>query len=123
MKPEFKGNTCYISIDVGESPIFELPTGYSFEQIHITSVQNIWGLYNANIQENVVLIFPPVNSKSPYILSLNILDKEKPAELRFTIEKFGQIPDPDYFNGAFNPILVTGDDGKEYNMIPSDQFK
>lgn len=21
------------------------------------------------------------------------------------------------------PILVTGDDGKEYNVIPSDQFK
>lgn len=27
------------------------------------------------------------------------------------------------FDSAFNPILVTGDDGKEYNVIPSDQFK
>lgn len=24
---------------------------------------------------------------------------------------------------AFEPILVTGDDGNEYNVIPSDQFK
>lgn len=23
----------------------------------------------------------------------------------------------------FEPILVTGDDGNEYNVIPSDQFK
>lgn len=28
-----------------------------------------------------------------------------------------------YFDTAFEPILVTGDDGKEYNVIPSDQFK
>lgn len=24
---------------------------------------------------------------------------------------------------AIEPILVVGDDGKEYNVIPSDQFK
>lgn len=24
---------------------------------------------------------------------------------------------------AFEPILVVGDDGKEYKVIPSDQFK
>lgn len=24
---------------------------------------------------------------------------------------------------AFEPIIVTGDDGHEYNVIPSDQFK
>ena len=28
-----------------------------------------------------------------------------------------------YFDNAFKPILVTGEDGKEYNVIPSDQFK
>lgn len=27
------------------------------------------------------------------------------------------------FDKAFEPILVTGDDGNEYNVIPSDQFK
>lgn len=46
-----------------------------------------------------------------------------PAEVRILIEKFGQIPDTHYFDTTFKPILVTGDDGKEYNMIPSDQFK
>lgn len=39
------------------------------------------------------------------------------------IEKFGQIPDTHYFDKAFERILVTGDDGNEYNVIPSDQFK
>lgn len=38
-------------------------------------------------------------------------------------EKFGQIPDAHYFDNAFEPILVTGDDGHEYNVIPSYQFK
>ena len=28
-----------------------------------------------------------------------------------------------YFDSAFKPILVTGEDGKEYKVIPSDQFK
>lgn len=28
-----------------------------------------------------------------------------------------------HFDKAFDPILVTGDDGNEYNVIPSDQFK
>lgn len=39
------------------------------------------------------------------------------------IEKFGQIPDIHYFDTPFKPILVKGDDGKEYNVIPSNQFK
>lgn len=43
--------------------------------------------------------------------------------IRITIIKFGQIPDSHYFGTAFEPILVTGDDGNEYNVIPSDQFK
>lgn len=32
-------------------------------------------------------------------------------------------PDNHYFDKAFDPILVTGDDGNEYNVIHSDQFK
>lgn len=63
------------------------------------------------------------NSKSPSYITLHIPDITKNAEIRFTIEKFGQIPDHSYFDSAFKPILVTGDDGKEYNVIPSDQFK
>lgn len=27
-----------------------------------------------------------------------------------------------HFDKAFEPILVVGDDGNEYNVIPSDQF-
>lgn len=29
---------------------------------------------------------------------------------------FGQIPDTRYFRKAFEPILVTGDDGNKYNL-------
>lgn len=39
-----------------------------------------------------------------------------------TINYYGNIVDPNYFDKAFEPILVKGDDGKEYNAIPSDQF-
>lgn len=28
-----------------------------------------------------------------------------------------------YFDNTFKPIVVTDDDGKKYNVIPSDQFK
>ena len=33
------------------------------------------------------------------------------------------LTDSRYFNAAFEPISVVGDDGKEYNVIPSDQLK
>lgn len=39
-----------------------------------------------------------------------------------TINYYGNIVDIK-FDKAFEPILVVGDDGKEYNVIPSDQFK
>lgn len=98
-----------------------LPDGYSYERINITESTNIYAV-NQN-SSNRILTFPPVNSKSPSIIILSRADKSKISRLRFSIEKFGQIPDPHYFDKAFNPILVTGDDGKEYNVIPSDQFK
>lgn len=71
----------------------------------------------------VIRTFPPVNSKSPCQLSYAIEDRTKAASFRAIIEKFGQIPDIHYFDKPFEPILVTGDDGKEYKVIPSDQFK
>ena len=74
------------------------------------------------VSENI-LIFPPVNSKSPCILHPIIGDPSKRAELKIIIEKFGQMPDPHYFDRAFTPILVRGNDENTYNIIPSDQFK
>lgn len=55
--------------------------------------------------------------------NIYIHDVTAAASLRLLITKFGQIPDTRYFLTAFEPILVTGDDGNEYNVIPSDQFK
>ena len=118
-----KGNTVYISIAPGDSPTATLPAGYSIEQIRITYLKNIWALYETGVSANTVHTFPPVNSKSPYILKFSLIDSSLAAEIRFTIEKFGQIPDANYFESSFKPILVTGADGKEYNVIPSDQFK
>lgn len=104
--------------------LIQLPEGYSYERIFINGLSNISELIpymSINTGDNIT--FPVVNSKSPSKLGLFIGDISKKAEIRLTIEKFGQIPDPLYFDKAFAPILVTGDDGTEYNVIPSDQFK
>lgn len=124
----FKGNCIRIYINAGELTekrvLITLPDGYSYENIQI--------LYLTNISELAPYFLisalrsyhmPPVNSHSPSTLNLLIQDLSKPAEIRILIEKFGQIPDPHYFDTAFEPILVTGDDGNEYNVIPSTQFK
>lgn len=100
-----------------------LPDGYSYETINITFVNNISEFNNGSIPTLGIHRFPPVNSKSPSTLSLVIKDTTKSCEIRFEIMQFGQIPDAHYFDNTFVPILVTGDDGKEYNVIPSDQFK
>ena len=123
MSITYKGNTILIIIKPNESNIVRLADGYSFEQIHFTYVHNVNGVANSHIAANDVLVFPPVNSKSPCILNFIIADKTEQAEIRLVIEKFGQIPDAHYFDNAFEPILVVGDDGNEYNVIPSDQFK
>jgi hypothetical protein len=123
MSLHIEGNTVYCSIPVGDSPTVTLPAGYRFEQIHVTGLKNIWGFAETGVAMNSVLIFPPINSKSPNYAELHILDEAKNAEIRFVIEKFGQIPDRHYFDKAFDPILITGEDGNEYNVIPSEQFK
>lgn len=103
--------------------VYILPSGYSINTIYITSLTNIEAINRALVQRNSRLVFPVVNSKSPSYITLYISDITKAAEIRFTIEKFGQIPDASYFDKPFKPIVVTGDDGKKYNVIPSDQFK
>lgn len=103
--------------------VYTLPSGYTINTIYITTLTNVEAINRAVIQRNIRLVFPAVNSKSPSYITLYISDITKAAEIRFTIEKFGQIPDDNYFDEPFKPIVVTGDDGKKYNVIPSDQFK
>jgi hypothetical protein len=128
MTNEFKGNCVRIFINANELtskrvPI-TLPDGYSLETIHITYLSNITELMPYFlIAANSVYHIPPVRSHSPAAFNLLVGDLSKSAEIRFLIEKFGQIPDTHYFDKAFEPILVTGEDGNEYNVIPSDQFK
>lgn len=124
----FIGNICRIYFSANELPqgnvTVNLPNGYTYKTILILENKNV-----AEVNDYVPIIlgvdytFPIVNSSSPSNLSLYIPSTDKEAEIKFIIKEFGQIPDPDYFQKAFKPILVTGSDGKEYNVIPSDQFK
>lgn len=121
-----RGNTLIININANElesnTATIILPDGYSYEKLIVTGAVNI-SLINNIVVTASELTFPPVNSKSPSIILINISDITKLAQIRICISKFGQIPDANYFKNAFDPILVTGEDDKEYNVIPSDQFK
>lgn len=125
MTVNYRGNFVIIRYKAGEKPEpIQLADGYSFETISVVGSANINVIYNEiTFVLGAVMTFPPVNSKSPCVLNPLIVDNTKDAYLRILIFKFGQIPDPHYFDNAFEPILVVGDDGKEYNVIPSDQFK
>lgn len=126
MTIKYYGNIVDIKFDTTDSSgtAITLIDGYSIEEMTIITNTGIYGLvFGAPIKlttEN--LRFPPVHSKNPNVIA-PLFDNTKEQRFTFIITKFGQIPDPNYFKKAFEPILVTGSDGKEYNVIPSDQFK
>ena len=127
MKDIVYGNMIALNFNANELTsnnfIYKLPDGYSVHQMKIVSLNNaIIISTNMNLSPNTY-VFPIVNGKSPSTIPINILDTSKPAYVRIAIEKFGGIPYADYFNKAFEPILVTGEDGQEYKVIPSEQFK
>lgn len=125
MEAVIKGNNIRITLSEAENNIvYTMPDGYSYETFLLTGFLNINyinPLCKAN--QGVTYHFPPVMSKSPTTLTLLKNDASATASAIITIVKFGQIPDSHYFDKAFEPVLVTGDDGNEYNVIPSDQFK
>lgn len=126
MNVNYRGNSVIITKDAGDSGAITLPDGYSFESIIVTYAVNISMLVpETPFSIGATIRFPPVNSKSPCAIDPPLLDDSKSGTLIFLITKFGQIPDPHYFelNKYFDPILVKDDDGKEYKVIPSDQFK
>ena len=127
-KFNIKGPFIDIAVAPGETAnrvvTIDLPYGYSYERIYLNRVVNISALFSdIDIHAGEHITFPVVNSKSPSKISFFIPDLSKQAELKFTIEKFGQIPDSNYFDKIFDPIPVTGDDGNMHLIIPSDQFK
>lgn len=125
MTISYNGNLIVIIYNAEDTPEdIQLLDGYSFEQIQVIGAQNI----NEIVRKLTFIVgsslsFPPVNSKSPCVIHPVKSDPTKSAYIRLLIEKFGQIPDANYFDKAFDPILVTGEDDKEYNIIPSNQFK
>jgi hypothetical protein len=127
MIQKFFGNIIAIQINANEltnNVTILVPDAYSFEKILILRATNIYSFEPyVTVIIGSEITFPPVNSKSPCTFNLLITDLTKDTDFRAVICKFGQIPDTHYFDKAFDPILVTGDDGNEYNVIPSDQFK
>lgn len=117
-----KGNSISISVGPNVTKVV-LPNGYSFESLIIASASNTTYFNYHNISLGIEYHYPVVNSPSPCTIAVTPEDPQKPITLRLIITKFGQIPDEHYFDKAFEPILVTGADGNEYNVIPSDQFK
>ena len=125
MKITYKGNVVIIQYEAGETPTtIQLADGYSFDTIAVIGFVNLTEIYTGiTFVLGMPMRFPPVNSKSPCTLLPVVSDNTKSAYVRILIMKFGQIPDAHYFDKAFEPILVVGDEGNEYNVIPSDQFK
>lgn len=125
MKITYKGNVVIIQYEAGETPsTIQLAAGYSFDTIAVIGSSNLTEIYSGiTFVLGMPMRFPPVNSKSPCTLLPVVHDKTKSAYIRILIMKFGQIPDAHYFDKAFEPILVTGEDGNKYNVIPSYQFK
>lgn len=126
MTVTYHGNFVYIATteDTSGTPI-TLKDGYSLDTIVITYNSGFLGIGpNMPIPggTGITLKFPPINSHSPSVI-IPIFSSNKSNLFCFSITKFGQIPDPHYFDKAFEPILVVGDDGNEYPIIPSDQFK
>lgn len=110
---------------------YTLPDGYSIHKMLVTSSGDFMLYDNAvspnSIQPNIITTFPIVNSTSPNSFNLKINKKTIGASIVINIFEFGQIPNPNYFNNTFEPILVTTNDENnhavEYNMIPSTQFE
>lgn len=125
MKINYRGNCVNIRYEVGETPEpIQLSDGYSFDTIVVIGAINVTEIYSGiNFVLGSPMRFPPVNSKSPCTFHPLVQDNTKEAYVRILIMKFGQIPDAHYFDNIFEPILATDDDGNEYNVIPSDQFK
>lgn len=125
---QYSGNFIRIHFEANEltkeHTTIQLQDGYTYERLHINGANNVTELVPyMSISRGDTITFPAVNSKSPSTIPIYVPDITKEAEIRITIEKFGQIPDIHYFDTDFSPILVTGSDGNEYNVIPSDQFK
>lgn len=103
---------------------YVLPNGYSFKEIRVHASNNVKEIeYGLNVVNNTTYIFPTVYGKSPCAFRFVIGDTTKASSIKIIITQFGCKPDSHYFDKAFEPILVTGKDGEEYQMIPSDQFK
>lgn len=125
MKSIIKGNCLRIELSPEENNIvFTMPDGYSYESFMLTEANNI-NYINPKCRaiQGTIYNFPPIRSRSPATITLEKRNVASIASVCITIVKFGQIPDVHYFDDPFEPISVTGEDGKEYKSIPSDQFK
>lgn len=117
MTQEYAGPFIHTTFDANElsdgHTIIQLAGGYSYERIYIHYIDNVELSMYMPLEKGEDITFTVVKGKSPSIIPILVKDTSKKADIRLSIEKFGQIPDPHYFDGAFIPILVTGDDGNK----------
>lgn len=126
MNVKYQGNIISVTIPEGEGdpPVIRLADGYTYEKIRILVKTNVGFLIPyTQVPIDSSISFPCINETSPCTIQPVLINKTEKAEIQILIEKFGKIPNTHYFDQAFEPILVTDDDGTEYNVIPSDQFK
>lgn len=126
MTIKYYGNAVDIQSNIGDpAETITLADGYSIEDMLIVRNSGIYAITRGvpiPTRDGIQLHFPPVNSCNPNTIT-PLFTNTQEHRFTFIITKFGQIPDEHYFDKAFEPILVTGDDGNEYPVIPSDQFK
>lgn len=105
---------------------YHLPDGYSLHDFSIKGTNGgVWfpGSNPQLPEAGQDGIIPIVDGKSPCFFDWYVNDPSKAAYIVLTIHKFGGEPWIDYWQKAFEPIVVKKQDGTEYNIIPSDQFK
>lgn len=130
------GNIIQFTFDDADIPAsgfayipYTLPDGYSLGQalfrrnINAGFFTDDTSLIELFSTANVPLSFPTVDGKSPNHVVIRISNAVTTYDvISITIFKFGGKPDPNYFDRAFTPILITDKDGVDYNMIPGTQF-
>ena len=134
MKMIVNGNRIILEVDKESEKNtnipFNLPKGYSIKSMmYHTDSPNITLCDGSPSPRRIlpidkVINFPVVNSKSPCFFILTTIKAAIGTTLYITITEFGCIPDTQYFAGTFLPIsTVNPDNGAEYYMIPSSQYK
>ena len=90
-----------------------------------TNTESYNQIYTGN---NILITCPVIASSSPNSFIIHFSNNSTVNTwIELIIFELGGIPNPHYFDGAFEPLLMKTKDENgdeiEYNMIPSTQFE